>query len=87
MRDSRPLALLVLHLATLKAQVVINEVSGAGSPNFCSGGDWVELANTDSEEVDLMGWKVCDTDGCRIKDLCKRRATRERSILPASERK
>jgi hypothetical protein len=60
--------LLVVLLAAVVdrslSQVVINEVSDAGSPGFCDGDDWVELVNTGTSSVDMTGWMLCDSDGC-----------------------
>lgn len=62
------MALLAILSAFALSQVVINEVSDSGSPNFCSGDDWVELANAGSSAVDLTNWKLCDSDGCSDSD-------------------
>ena len=62
--------LVAAALTEVLGQVVINEVSDKGVPNFCSGDDWVEVANTggNGQTYNLTGWMLCDSDGCSDDD-------------------
>ena len=46
-----------------KAYPRINEVADKGSPNTCSGSDWVELFNQHSQPVSLAGLVLHDDNG------------------------
>ena len=60
---------LLLLVAPALGQVVINEVSDKGTPDFCSGDDWIEVANADTTTTyNLTGWMLCDSDGCSDDD-------------------
>ena len=67
---ARNVLLLLACAPWVGSQVVINEVSDKGIPGFCSGDDWVEVANigTDGLTYNLSQWMLCDTDGCADDD-------------------
>jgi hypothetical protein len=46
------------------------QVADKGTPDYCSGDDWVEVANvgTDGQTYNLSGWALCDSDGCGDND-------------------
>ena len=51
---------------TDSSMLVINEVSASGTPEFCDGDDWVEIALSTgaSAAVNISGYMLCDSDGC-----------------------
>ena len=52
-RDSAPI--------TVKSQVIVNEINYSGSDAF-DPGDWIELYNTTSADIDVSNWSVRDSN-------------------------
>jgi hypothetical protein len=56
---------LAVHAAPRRANaldVIINEVAWGGT-SASSGGEWIELFNTTSSDIDLSGWQIVIQDG------------------------
>lgn len=61
------MCLALLPVWSASAGLVINEISDKGTPPFCDGDDWVEIAHSAGQgepALDLTGYKLCDSDGC-----------------------